>query len=127
LSSLQSAGGIDPRQSFDDPLLDGLLILCKLHGCNVSRASLSAGLPLKQQRLSLELLPRAAARASLQARVLRRELSAIAGLNLPVLLLLKDGRCAVLRRWGDDDRALILPSEADGGEQWVSREELTEA
>ena len=33
--------GVDPRQSFDDPLLDGLLILCKLHGCTVSRASLS--------------------------------------------------------------------------------------
>ena len=63
--------GVDPRLSFDDPLLDGLLILCKLHGATVSRASLSAGLPLNKQRLSLDLLPRAAARAGLQARVLR--------------------------------------------------------
>jgi ATP-binding cassette subfamily C protein LapB len=61
--------GIDPRLSFDDPLLDGLLILCKLHGATVSRASLSAGLPLNKQRLSLDLLPRAAARAGLQARL----------------------------------------------------------
>ncbi|WP_422419857.1 type I secretion system permease/ATPase [Pseudomonas sp. GZD-222] len=118
---------VDPRLSFDDPLLDGLLILCKLHGCTVSRAGLSAGLPLPLQRLSLDLLPRAAARAGLQARVLRRELSAISALNLPVLLLLKDRRCAVLRRWGDDGKALILPSEAEGGEQWVSREELAAA
>ena len=66
---------VDPRLSFDDPLLDGLLILCKLHGATVSRASLSAGLPLNKQRLSLDLLPRAAARASLQARLLRRELA----------------------------------------------------
>ncbi|WP_302184185.1 type I secretion system permease/ATPase [Pseudomonas donghuensis] len=125
---MQSASSaIDPRQSFDDPLLDGLLILCKLHGCTASRAGLSAGLPLPEQRLSLELLPRAAARAGLQARVLRRELGAISALNLPVLLLLKDGRCAVLRRWGDDGRALILPCEAEGGEQWVSRQELLEA
>ncbi|WP_397386705.1 type I secretion system permease/ATPase [Pseudomonas donghuensis] len=124
---MQSASSaIDPRQSFDDPLLDGLLILCKLHGCTASRAGLSAGLPLPEQRLSLELLPRAAARAGLQARVLRRELGAISALNLPVLLLLKDGRCAVLRRWGDDGRALILPCEAEGGEQWVSRQELLE-
>ncbi len=119
--------GVDPRQSFDDPLLDGLLILCKLHGCSVSRSSLSAGLPLAQQRLSLNLLPRAAARASLQARVLRRDLKAISALNLPVLLLLNEGRCAVLRRWGEDGQALILPSEAEGGEQWVSREELDAA
>lgn len=117
---------VDPRLSFDDPLLDGLLILCKLHDCTVSRASLSAGLPLKQQRLTLDLLPRAAARAGLQARVLRRELNDISTLNLPVLLLLKNSRCAILRRWSDDGRALILPSEAEGGEQWVSREELAE-
>ncbi|WP_431311927.1 type I secretion system permease/ATPase [Pseudomonas alkylphenolica] len=122
-----ASSAADPRLSFDDPLLDGLLILCKLHGCTVSRAGLSAGLPLALQRLSPDLLPRAAARAGLQARVLRRDLGAISTLNLPVLLLLKEGRCAVLRRWGEDGRALILPSEAEGGEQWVSREELVEA
>jgi ATP-binding cassette subfamily C protein LapB len=114
----------DPRSNFDDPLLDGLLILCKLHDCSASRTALSAGLPLAQQRLDVELLPRAAARAGLQARMLRRDLNAIDGLNLPVLLLLKGNRCAVLRRWEADGRALILPSEADGGEQHVTREEL---
>jgi hypothetical protein len=34
-----------PRLDVDDPLLDGLLILCKLHGCPASRASLCSGLP----------------------------------------------------------------------------------
>ncbi|MFK3969385.1 type I secretion system permease/ATPase [Pseudomonas sp. NPDC087358] len=114
----------DPRSNFDDPLLDGLLILCRLHDCSASRTSLSAGLPLAQQLLSVDLLPRAAARAGLQARILRRNLEAIDGLNLPVLLLLKGNRCAILRRWEEDGRALILPSEAEGGEQRVSREEL---
>ncbi|MDD2060878.1 type I secretion system permease/ATPase [Pseudomonas sp. GD03860] len=128
MTSMQPASpAADPRQSFDDPLLDGLLILCKLHGCTVTRSGLTAGLPLAQQRLSPDLLPRAAARTGLQARVLRRELGAISALNLPVLLLLKEGRCAVLRRFGDDGRLLILPSEAEGGEQWVSREELNQA
>ncbi|MCI0996904.1 type I secretion system permease/ATPase [Pseudomonas corrugata] len=116
--------GADPRLSFDDPLLDGLLILCKLHGATVSRASLSAGLPMAHQRLSLDLLPRAAARAGLQARLLRRGLTEISPLNLPVMLILAGGRCAVLRRWHEDGRALILPCEADGGEQWVGRDEL---
>ena len=121
MTSMESGNtGVDPRLSFDDPLLDGLLILCKLHGATVSRASLSAGLPLNKQRLSLDLLPRAAARASLQARVLRRELGDISALNLPVMLILNNGRTAILRRFGDDGQVLILPSEADGGEQWVS-------
>ncbi|MFJ4396457.1 type I secretion system permease/ATPase [Pseudomonas sp. NPDC089396] len=121
---MQSA---QPRPDVDDPLLDGLLILCRLHGCAASRTSLSSGLPLAQQRLSADLLPRAAARAGLQARVLARELDAISALNLPVLLLLDDGRSAVLQRWGEDGRALILPCEAGGGEQWIEREALAQA
>lgn len=114
----------DQRQSHDDPLLDGLLILCNLHDCSASRASLTAGLPMPEQCLSAELLPRAAARAGLQGRILRRDLNAISPLNLPVLLLLKDGRSAVLRKFGPKNQLLILPCEAEGGEQWVSREHL---
>jgi ATP-binding cassette subfamily C protein LapB len=116
----------DPRLAHDDPLLDGLLILCKQHGCAASRASLSAGLPLSEQRLSPALLPRAAARAGLQGRIIKRKLEVIPALNLPVLLLLKEGRSAVLAKWGEDGRALILPSEADGGEQWVDAAALAE-
>lgn len=123
MTSMQSA---QPRPDVDDPLLDGLLILCKLHGCPASRASLCSGLPLARQRLALALLPRAAARAGLQGRVLARALEDISSLNLPVLLVFNDGRCAVLRRWGDDGRALLLPCEADGGEQWVERDSLAE-
>ncbi|WP_253443797.1 type I secretion system permease/ATPase [Pseudomonas nitroreducens] len=114
----------DPRLSHDDPLLDGLLILCRLHGCAVSRNSLSAGLPLRDQRLSAALLPRAAARAGLQGRLLRRELRSISNLNLPVLLLFNDGRSAVLRQWREDGQALILPCETEGGEQAVGADEL---
>lgn len=51
-------------------------------------------------------------------------LEAISPLNLPVLLLLKDGRSAVLRKIGPKNQLLILPCEADGGEQWVNREHL---
>ncbi|KFE47461.1 type I secretion system permease/ATPase [Pseudomonas syringae] len=124
MTSMELPHPLDPRSSFDDPLLDGLLILCKLHDCTASRSSLSAGLPLAQQRLSADLLPRAAARAGLQARWLRRELNTIDPLSLPVLLLFEGQSCAVLRSWGEDGRALILPCESDGGEQWVTRDEL---
>jgi ATP-binding cassette subfamily C protein LapB len=69
--------GVDPRLSFDDPLLDGLLILCKLHGATVSRASLrcraAPGTPTPEPGPAA----RAAARAGLQARLLRRELKDI--------------------------------------------------
>ncbi len=124
MTTMERKPSDDPRQSHDDPLLDGLLILCNLHNCSASRASLTAGLPLPEQRLTPELLSRSAARVGLQGRILRRTLDAISPLNLPVLLLLKDGRSAVLRRIGPKNQLLILPCEADGGEQWVNREHL---
>ena len=51
----------DPRSQHDDPLLDSLLSLCVLHQKPASRVMLTTGLPLPAQRLSPELLPRAAA------------------------------------------------------------------
>ena len=49
---------------------------------------LTTGLPLAAQRLSPELLPRAAARAGLQGRLLQRKLEQIPSIALPAMLLL---------------------------------------
>jgi len=87
---------------------------------------LTAGLPLPEQRLSAELLPRAAARAGLQGRWLRRGLEKIPALAMPALLLLRDGRSAILLGWDDQGRARIMPSESEGGEVRVSVETLAE-
>ncbi len=108
----------DPRDRYDDPLLDSLLSLCALHQKPVSRAMLTAGLPLPQQRLSAELLPRAAARAGLQGRWLRRSLQQIPALAMPALLLLKDDRSALLLGF-EGEQARIMPSESEGGEVLV--------
>lgn len=116
----------DPRDRYDDPLLDSLLSLCSLHQKSVSRAMLTAGLPLPEQRLSAELLPRAAARAGLQGRWLRRELDKIPPLAMPALLLLKEGRSAILLGWDEQGQARIMLSESDGGEVHVSAEVLAE-
>jgi len=115
----------DLRSQHDDPLLDGLLALCSLHYKPASRAMLTTGLPLAAQRLSAELLPRAAARAGLQGRLLQRKLEQIPSIALPALLLLKEGRCAVLLGW-EDDTARLLLGESDGGEVRVSRELLSQ-
>ena len=115
----------DPRSQHDDPLLDGLLALCSLHYKPASRAMLTTGLPLAAQRLSAELLPRAAARAGLQGRLLQRKLEQIPSIALPAMLLLKEGRSAVLLGW-DGDTARLLLSESDGGEVHVAREVLSQ-
>lgn len=123
LSSVQLSQ--DPRSQHDDPLLDGLLTLCSLHHKPASRAMLTTGLPLPSQRLSIDLLPRAAARAGLQGRVLQRKLEQIPSIALPAMLLLKDARCAVLVGW-EGDIARLLLSESDGGEVRVGRDVLAD-
>lgn len=116
----------DPRSQHDDPLLDGLLALCQLHQKPASRAMLTTGLPLPAQRLSADLLPRAAARAGLQGRLLQRKLEQIPEIAMPALLLLKEGRSAVLLGWTADGSARMLLSESDGGEMLVTRELLAD-
>lgn len=80
-------------------MLDSLLTLCVLHQKPASRAMLTTGLPLPAQRLSPELLPRAAARAGLQGRLLQRKLEHIPSIAMPAMLLLKGGRSTVLLGW----------------------------
>ncbi|QNH00098.1 type I secretion system permease/ATPase [Pseudomonas sediminis] len=116
----------DPRGQHDDPLLDSLLSLCVLHRKPANRAMLTSGLPLPKQRLTAELLPRAAARAGLQGRLLRRSLEQIPKIALPALLLLKEGRCAVLLGWTEQGEARLLLSESDGGEIKIARDLLQE-
>jgi ATP-binding cassette, subfamily C, bacterial LapB len=116
----------DPRSEHDDPLLDCLLILCAYHNKQASRATLTAGLPLPDHRLNTELLPRAAARAGLQARLLKRDLNNLPNIALPAMLLLREGRAAVLLGWTEDGKARLLLSETEGGEVIAEREALLE-
>ena len=80
----------------DDPLLDCLITLTKLHGRSATRTGLSAGLPLVQNRLTVELFSRAADRADLASRIVKRFLHKIANLQLPAVLLLNDREACVL-------------------------------
>jgi len=122
----QAQGRQDPRQSHDDPLLDALMIVCKLHNIVTSRNVLTAGLPLAAHTLTTETFPRAAGRAGLKARVVQRGLENITALSLPAILLLKNNQAAVLIGWDAQQRARLLPSETEGGEITVSSETLAE-
>jgi len=122
----QAQGRQDPRQSHDDPLLDALMIVCKLHNIATSRNVLTTGLPLEAHTLTMESFPRAAGRAGLKARVVQRPLENITAMSLPAILLLKNNQTAVLIGWDDQQRARLLPSETEGGEIAVSPETLAE-
>nr|WP_186332217.1 type I secretion system permease/ATPase [Bordetella genomosp. 13] len=92
----------DARATHDDPLLDCLVELTRIHGVTTTAQALTAGLPLEEHHLTPALLPRAAARAQLAARVVRRSLESISPELLPAILLLKGEKaCLLLKREGD--------------------------
>jgi ATP-binding cassette subfamily C protein LapB len=86
----------DSRAALDDPLLDCLVEITRLHGVSTTAQALCAGLPLQAHRLTPALLPRAAARARLSARVAKRALGEIAQDHLPAILLLNGQRACLL-------------------------------
>lgn len=108
----------------EDPLLDSLIILTKMYGRNISRVSLSAGLPLVSNRLTVELFSRAANRADLTSRVLMKSLDDISSVQLPAVLLLHDKQACILaeKNKDADQYKIILPQS--GGEKVVSKDDL---
>ncbi len=106
--------------TFFDPLLTSLVILTKLYGQPASQETLKAGLPLVDNRLSLPLFNRAARRAGLSSRILRRDLDQISNLITPCILLLNNRNACVLTHIDQDAKTvkIIVPeaSEARGFE-----------
>ena len=107
-----------------DPLLDSLVLLTEHFGSPCSSDSLAAGLPMQGHVLTPELLPQAASRAGLAAKLSRKGLNEISDIMLPCILLLKDKKACLLRELDiDKDRAVIQLPET-GGKEVLSIEEL---
>ncbi|SQH74003.1 Toxin secretion ATP-binding protein [Shewanella benthica] len=107
-----------------DPLLDSLVLLTEYFGSPCSSESLAAGLPLSSSVLTPDLVPQAAGRAGLTAKLTRKGLDQVSPIFLPCILLLKDKKACLLREIDfDKDKAVIQLPET-GGEQVLSIEEL---
>lgn len=108
-----------------DPLLDCLLEVARIHGRPSTRAALSAGLPLQNGRLTPSLAARAANRAGLYCRIVRRELSKINTVQLPAILLLEGNESCVLLGWDEQGaQAQVLFPESGQTAFTLPREEL---
>ena len=79
-----------------DPLADALLFLAAHHGRPISREALMAGLPVLDGRLPPPLFERAAAKAGLEGKAVRRKLAEIPALVLPAVLSMRDGSTRIL-------------------------------
>lgn len=108
-----------------DPLLDCLVELTRIHARPSTRAALVAGLPLEDGSLTPSLFARAASRAGLSAKVIRRSLEKIDPALLPAVLLLQGEEACVLLGWDESgETARLLFPETGQGSVQLSREEL---
>ena len=111
------------NQQSDDPLLSALLALCKLSHTPHSAESLTAGLPLVDNKLTPALFVRAASRAGLSTGLINRPLNEISTIVLPAILLLKNNKTCILVKKNDVHCLIVVP-EANGGEKKVTIEQL---
>ena len=107
-----------------DPLLDSLVEVVRLLGQAASRASLSAGLPLVQGRLTLELAQRAATRAGMATRLARIALAEIDRAALPAILVLKDNQSCVLVGFDAQGRAEVMLPQTGSAALTLSVDDL---
>ncbi len=79
-----------------DSLLHSLLLVSKHFGINTNTESLTASLPLVDDKLTPELFVRAAQRVGLVVKLVKRKLDKISPLVLPVVINLQNNQSAVL-------------------------------
>jgi ATP-binding cassette subfamily C protein LapB len=97
------------------PLLTCLALVAGLLERPISREALKAGLPHASEEFTPELAIRAADRAGLTAKVMRRpKLGQIAAVSLPCILLLEASNACVLIGFPDSNTAEVIVAEGGG-------------
>jgi len=107
-----------------DPLLDCLVLLSEHFAAPCSAQSLAAGLPLTHQHLTPELLPQAASRAGLSAKMDRRDLTNLPAMLLPCILMLKNKQACILHELDLQANQARISLPETGGEEQLAIEEL---
>jgi len=105
-----------------DSLLDALVLFTKLYHKPYSAEALTAGLPIEPGKEAPELFSinkskglfsRAAARAGLKSSIVKRPLSQISPLQLPMIILLSNQNAAILESIDEENETavIIMPAE----------------
>lgn len=122
--TVQSGFETKLSQRYFDPLLESLVIITQLKQRPYSADSLKAGLPIIDNRLTPELFIRAAERAGLAARLVKRPLKKISGILLPAVLLLGDKQACILTSVNKNNTATVIFPETGSGTKTISLAEL---
>jgi len=115
----------------EDSLLEVFVVYTKLFHKPFTKEALLTGLPIHgDQKLfskgkSKSLFSRVAARAGLKSTLIKRPISEMLSLHLPIILLLSNDNVCILEKFSEDrTEAKIIYPEGDGLEQWLSVKDL---
>jgi len=120
----QQKAGLAEEASYCDPLLESLIMIARIEHLPISETSLTAGLPLVDERLTPRLFIRAAERAGLSAKVVERSLKQISSLVLPAVLILKNNDACVLREIDFERAEAEILDPSSEGRRRISLDEL---
>ena len=104
----------ETQKTVDDTLLGSLIVLAKILDKPHSGDSLVAGLPLVDNKLTPKLFSRAAERAGLSSKIVKRPLEKISNLVLPAVLILNDETACVLLEASTSTARVIFPETGEG-------------
>ncbi|MDD8023843.1 MAG: type I secretion system permease/ATPase [Paracoccaceae bacterium] len=107
----------------NDPLVLGLVELCRLNGVQAHTKRLTDGLVKADQGLQLADAATALRRVNMSCRITQVALEAIPLSSLPVLLFTHDGHTLVLEEL-DGEFATVLRPETSGGKTEIARDAL---
>ena len=113
------------QASFGDSLLGCLLLACRSHQIATSKDALTAGLPLRNGKMTPALFKRAAERENLVVTILKKPIDKIRSEYLPVTLLLKnDEACKLVSIDTKNNNARVIYPELGDSEVLVPLEEI---
>lgn len=100
------------------------MALARIHGVPRTRDALVSGLPLVDRLLTPSIFDRAARRAGMTSKIVRRDLDALNEALLPVVLLLHEHEACLLVGWEADGSARVVFPELGDAASLVGRDEL---
>ncbi|ASM74942.1 MULTISPECIES: type I secretion system permease/ATPase [Roseobacteraceae] len=107
-----------------DPLIEGLVELCRVQGVATSASQMMDGLPKTEGgKTSESLATLALRRVNMSCRISHESLKDFPDHGLPALLFLNNGRTVVLESMTSTQASVIMP-ESGGGRSLWSLEEL---
>lgn len=115
---------LEVETTASDPLVACLLMLARQHDLPASEFAVTAGLPLKDGRLTPSMFDRAARRVGLRAQVVQRGLDELNSLVTPAIVLLDDDRAGLLLEPMYEGTARLLLPENPEAEVRLDADEL---